>query len=172
LQNLKDNDLFKIYEQTCRTPIRKALSLGVSVVKEKSILKPFHDILCETLSKHQAKPTHSYEELCLLKKLFPDNVIVFSVYLKGEIIGGTLGFIANKSVIIFMCVCVKNEYSKSGINNLLYHNFFSWALENGFNFFDTGTSTSHGINEGLLSFKESFGITSIFRDTFTLELKR
>jgi len=170
LQNLSSNDLFKMYDYSCIKPIRKALRLGVIIVKEENILKPFHDILCEYLTKHNTKPTHSYKELCLLNKLLPDTTIVFSAYLKDEIIGGALGFVANKSVIIGFYACIKKKYSKSGIINLLYHNFFSLALEKGFQFFDIGTSTSHGINEGLLGFKESFGSTSIFRDTFTLEV--
>ena len=146
--------------------------MGVIVVKEENILQSFYEILCENLTKHHAKPTHSYEELCLLKKLFPNNVIVFSAYLNKKIIGSTLGFVVNNYVIISFYLCVREKYSKDGIVNLLKHKFISWALENGFQFFDTGTSTSHGINEGLLSFKESFGITSVFRDTFTLELNK
>ena len=171
LQNYQKKDLIKTYYSYCRRPIQKATRLGAIVVEEENIQKSFHDILCETLAKHHVKPTHTYEELSSLKKLFPDHIKVFNVYLNGELIGGEFGFVANKFTVMLFSICVKNEYSKSGINNLIYHNFISWALEKKFKFLDIGTSTLNMVpNEGLLFFKESFASTAIFRDTYILEL--
>lgn len=171
LQNFKPENIFKEYRSSCVSEVQKAVKSGINFVEEGNVIKPFHDILCETLNAHSARPTHDYEELCLLKNLFPEKIIQFSAYLKDEITGGALGIIANKSVLLYFYVCVKKEYLRFGINNLLYHNCISWAAKKGFKFFDTGTSSMNMVpKEGLLFFKENFGGTAIFRDTYTLGL--
>ena len=75
----------------------------------------------------------------------------------------------NKRVVLSFYICHKEKYDDYGVTALALHSSITWAAENNFDYFDLGrTTTNMIINEGGLQFKESFGSTPVFRDSFTL----
>lgn len=170
LKDIKPERLFDDYNYSFKSKIRKAVKAGF-IAKKVDDLDEFYKVLLTRYTKFDKIPTHSLEELHLLKKTFPESLHVFGTYKEDELVASVLCLSINKRVAMSFYICHKEEYIGFGITALALHNSMHWVAENNFDFFDLGISTANMIpNEGLLLFKESFGSSAIFRDTFTLEL--
>ena len=62
---------------------------------------------------------------------------------------------------------LKNDYQELRPLNLLFFNVFKWATRQKIKVYDFGTFTVNGVaNMGLGRFKENFGASGVFRDSF------
>ena len=73
-----------------------------------------------------------------------------------------------------VCTPMREELTSAGFQelrplNLLFFDIFKWSLKNNIKVYDFGTFTDKGIaNMGLGRFKESFGASGVFRDSFKI----
>lgn len=148
------------------------LSLPVEFVKEASFESFWNDILSPRLwLKHQVKPVHSLEEITKLATKFPENIIQYSVYLKGEILSGITIFKDKKSI--------KSQYGatsdlgeKYRALDFLYIKLME-LYKDEIDFFDLGTvNADHGqvYFKGLLKQKEELGATTFIHDYYEIKL--
>jgi len=170
LYNESSTKIFDSYKYSCRRKIRKAIKNNF-ITKNIENMHEFYDLLLQNHNKFKKTPTHSFDELRELKKLFPEDINIFGVYSGNELTAGVLCISMNNKVVLSFYICHQKQFDNYGVTALALNSAIIWASENGFKFFDLGTSSLNMVaNEGLLSFKESFGSTAIFRDTYTLEL--
>ena len=151
--------------------LRKAKDGGICV-KSDAPLAEFWEILEENLmNRFQAKPVHTLEEIALLKSRFPKNIIQYSAYKDGHIIGGILFYITPQ-VVHCQYISTNTEGKELGAmeaiyEQVMYHDYPQYP------YLDFGSSTEQNgafLNEGLISHKEGYGGRSVVYDTYEWSL--
>ena len=155
------------FRSSARRNYRKALKEGVQV-RQSSDYAAFYKILRKNLKiRHDVQPTHSLEELEALASLFPDKINLFGAYLDDQMIAGVVNFICNRDVVLAFYISHDEEYQEYRAVNLLFYEIIRWAIDQHFRYLDFGIFTvNEDPNFGLGRFKESFGASGVFRDTF------
>ncbi|NHQ73925.1 GNAT family N-acetyltransferase [Roseovarius gahaiensis] len=173
-------DLASVIAVQSRIPFNKLRKRSVNKAKKNGLITKetqdytsFWGILSESLGeRHNVRPTHSLEEILLLRELFPNQVRLFASFQEGRMLAGTL--------IFDMCDKAHLQYiatSETGrqvgaldiiIDQLLEKEFADY------NWLSFGISTTHRGNElntGLLRQKEMFGGRSIIFPHFRWEFE-
>jgi hypothetical protein len=74
--------------------------LTVELALDSKGYEEFYPILLENKARHNAKPTHTLEEILRLKTFFPNAIHLFLVRFKGKAIAGSLLFDSNEQVTL------------------------------------------------------------------------
>lgn len=158
------------FRSTHRTAVRKAIKQGVSIRVSEDWAK-FYDLLRENLKiRHNVQPTHTLEELLKLKDLYPEQIRLFGAYWQEELIAGVVNFSVNKDVVLAFYISHREAFQNLRAVNLLFYEIIKWCHENAFKYLDFGIFTvDMEPNFGLGRFKENFGASGVFRDTFELD---
>ncbi len=161
----------KNFRAEARTAFRRAQKLGVEI-RESEDFPTFYKLLESNLSiRHGVTPTHTIDELLKLKNLFPDRIELLAAFAEGEMIAGVILIECNPKAIIAFYICHDENYQQFRAVNLLFHDIIKRAIQKKFKYLDFGTFTvDMDPNWGLGRFKESFGASGLFRDTFKIEL--
>lgn len=161
----------KNFRAEARTAFRRAQKLGVEI-QESDDYATFYKLLESNLSmRHGVTPTHTIDELVKLKTLFPDKIELLSAFAEGKMIAGVILIECNPKAIIAFYICHDENYQKFRAVNLLFHDIIKRAIRKNFKYLDFGIFTVNmDPNWGLGRFKESFGASGLFRDTFKIEL--
>jgi lipid II:glycine glycyltransferase (peptidoglycan interpeptide bridge formation enzyme) len=159
------------FKPSHRQAVRKAQKTGI-IVDESDNYAEFYQILKNNLKiRHNVTPTHTLEELLKVKKLFPSNIKLFGAFLDGKMVAGVVNFICNKDVVLAFYISHNEQYQETRALNLLFYSIFEWAIKEGYKVFDFGIFTvNEDPNFGLARFKENFGASGMFRDTFEIIL--
>jgi hypothetical protein len=144
------------------------------VVTEVSNFKDFwNDILTPNLrATHHVNPVHSLKEITKLKTSFPNNIRQFNVYKEDEIVAGATVFETKHVAHVQYISANKNKQELGSLDmlfNVLINDIFKTKK-----YFDFGISNENQgqyINEGLLSWKESFGARTIVHKCYNVETK-
>lgn len=165
------DDIYTQFKPEARTAARRSRKLGVDIRITEDFDR-FYPILKKNLAmRHNVNPTHTLQELLLLKKLFPDRVLQFGAYLDNTMIAGVTMFLCNSRVALAFYISHDESYQKYRPVNLLFYEIIKWSIENGYRFLDYGIFTvNEDPNWGLGKFKESFGARGILRETFQIDL--
>ncbi|MFH1943094.1 MAG: GNAT family N-acetyltransferase [bacterium] len=169
-------EIIKRFQTTVRYNVRKTLRDDSLRVEVNDAYDAFHLIILKNLSKHQARPTHSYEDLLRLKSLLPDRLKLFVVYHKDKAIGGSLLFLCNKQVALCFYNMMLYEYAAYKPIHRVMYEVVRWAEENGYRYVDIGVSQDTAAanpmtpNMNLIAFKETFDAKAVMRNTLIIEL--
>ena len=149
--------------------VRKAKETGIDI-KVSQDVKSFYAILKENLKiRHGVNPTHTIQELYNLISLFPNSINIFGAFYKGEMIAGVLNFIIRDDVVLAFYISHKEKFQELRPLNLLFYSILKWCIKEKIKVYDFGIFTVDGEpNMGLGRFKENFGASGIFRDTFQI----
>ena len=149
--------------------VRKAKETGVDI-KISQDVESFYAILKENLKiRHGVNPTHTIQELYDIINLFPNSINIFGAFYRGEMIAGVLNFIIKPDVVLAFYISHKEKFQKLRPLNLLFYSIFEWCIKGKIKVYDFGIFTMDGEpNMGLGRFKENFGASGIFRDTFQI----
>ena len=130
----------------------------------------FYNILQNNLKiRHNVTPTHTLNELLKLKGLFPDKIKLFGAFLNNKMVAGVVNFMCTEDVVLAFYISHDEKYQETRALNLLFYSIFDWAIKNEFKVFDFGIFTvDEEPNFGLARFKENFGASGMFRDTFEI----
>ena len=152
--------------------VRKALEKGYKT--EDGNLQEFWPIMVNNLqTRYHALPTHSLEEMQYLQNQFP-NQIVCTIARDGN-------GIAQAGAVAFLTACVAHiqyghatpQGKKDGALDLLYTRLIDRYRQQGFRYFDFGTSNEQGgriLNESLIAQKEGFGGRGVICPTYKIVL--
>ncbi len=152
-----------------RTAVRKAIKGGVSI-RESQDWSEFYVLLQENLKiRHNVQPTHTLDELLQLKELYPDRIRLFGAYWEGKLIAGVVNFSVNHDVVLAFYISHIEAYQHLRAVNLLFYEIITWCHKHTYKYLDFGIFTVNmEPNFGLGRFKENFGASGVFRDTFEL----
>ncbi len=144
------------------------------VIQETNDLAPFwNEILIPVLHEsHGVSPVHSLEEISLLKDRFPQNIRQFDIYHENRIVAGMTLFVTSNAVKSQYGAAYKEGKSLRALD-YLYLKLFEKFIEEGYPYFDMGTSTvakGTSYNVGLSKYKEEFGAKPVNLDHYKLSV--
>lgn len=149
-----------------RWKIKSALNKGIVINDNPELEKVYKVLEEEQKSKFNKSPTHSYDEFCLLHKLFPKKIRSFSVEYEGITIAGMTCFAINKYVNSSFYLCIDEKYSYLNALRPLVMRGLEYTQTIGYKYFDFGTSSLNmRAHENVFDFKEDFTKVGMFRET-------
>ncbi|RJP68771.1 MAG: GNAT family N-acetyltransferase [Ignavibacteriales bacterium] len=165
------DELLSTYRAEARTALSKAQKMGVEIA-ECERFEEYYEILKRNLRmRHNVNPTHTLEELLLIKDLFPTRVRLWGAFLESKLIAGVCNFSANPKVVLAFYISHNDDYQEYRPVNLLFYEIMKRYQDEGFKYLDFGIFTVNmDPNWGLGRFKENFGSRGIFRDYFFKDL--
>ncbi|MDR3626374.1 MAG: GNAT family N-acetyltransferase [Ignavibacteriaceae bacterium] len=172
----KDREITGRFSPNSRRNIHKSLLNPDIRVEINERYDEFYPILLENKARHDAKPTHSYEDLMKLKKILPDNLKLFMIYLGEKPIGGSLMFFTNKRVALCFYNMMLYEYAEYMPMHRIMYDIVKYCTENGYSYVDIGVSQDTKAENpmtpsmSLIEFKEQFDAKTIMRNTFQIKL--
>lgn len=154
------------YSKGRKWSINKADKAGMKL-QESQDFSAFHALLTLILIKFDTRPTHTLEELTLLKKHFPDKIKLYEVLLHEQLLAGAVVYDFGDTVHT-QYLAVSEEGREIGaldwlIANLIEHNYAKRC------YFSFGISTENNgknLNAGLIAQKEGFGARAIAHDFY------
>lgn len=143
------------------------------VVKEEVGFESFwNDILIKNLqNKHKASPVHTFQEITLLKKYFPNNIRQFNVYNQDEIVAGTTIF-ESRFVAHSQYISGNTDKNILGSLDFLHYHLITEVFKDK-KYFDFGTSNENNglhINKGLQFWKEGFGARTLTQNFYRVPI--
>jgi hypothetical protein len=171
--NLRFNgDFLSSFDKTARKTIRKILREGKIKIEPSDDYQTFNEILLKNKAKHNARPTHSMEDMIRLSKLLPDKVRLNMVYYENKAIAGSWLFLCNSKVVLCFYNMLLYEYEHLKPVYLIMYETVRWAIENGYEWVDIGVSQDTKAADpmtpaiSLINFKERFNSHGILRSTY------
>ena len=150
--------------------IRRGKKNGLVVREDKNFDLFWHSVLIPNLiSKHQAKPVHSLEEIKALHARFPENIRHFNVYLDNDIVAGTTVFVSQHVAHPQYVSGLPNK-NETGALDFLYDHLITEVSADK-RYFDFGISNEDNgmkLNKGLVFWKESFGARTLTQDFYSI----
>lgn len=132
----------------------------------------FWGILGNVLEKHNAKPTHTVDEISMLASRFPKNIKLYLAKKKDEILAGVVVFI-NKNVVNTQYMASTEKGREVGALDFLVHQLMIDEFKDK-SYFNFGISTEDSgkiLNEGLLLQKNGFGARSTVHEFYEIDIK-
>jgi hypothetical protein len=155
-----------------RRGVRKAQKVGAKVV-EMDDFAPFWKVLeTNLLTRYQAIPVHSLQEIELLRSRFPEQIRLFVTCCGTEILGGTVLYI-DRGVVKTQYISASEQGRKLGALDFLFDTLLDKFAQEGMRYFDFGTSNmkaSDDLHESLIFQKEGFGGRAVCYDTYEWKL--
>lgn len=153
------------------TALNRSRRHGVTV-RLAGDFSAFWQILADNLMRrHQVRPVHTLEEINLLKRRFPEEIILYeAVDERGATLGGILAFRMGR-VLHSQYLAASPEGKKAGAIEAIMD---AVLQEQGFDYFDFGISTEDDgrvLNEGLIYQKEGFGGRGVCYDRYEYAIK-
>lgn len=157
------------FTESRRSGIRKAARNGI-LVSESQDLAVFWNILNNNLTaKYDARPTHSLDELQLLKGRFPKEIKLYmATTTDGEPLGGTLIY-ETPNVVHTQYISASPDGKAMGALDLLLDYIIKKVYKGRNGYFDFGKSTEASgtvLNQQLIHQKEGFGGRGVCYDTY------
>ncbi len=169
---LDHRDFVTGFQSTARRYIHKYLREHPLRVEISDDYESFYPILVNNKARHGVIPTHTLEELLRLKKLLPENLVLFLVYKANKPIAGSLMFVCNGQVALCFYNMLLYEYEQYNPIHVVMYEVMKWATEKGFGWVDIGVSQDTNAENHmtpaltLIRFKEKFDAHGILRSTF------
>lgn len=139
--------------------VKKAKKQGLRIEETHDFKEFWNDILLPNLNKrHNAKPTHSLEEIELLKTKFPKNIRQFNVYKENQIVAGATIF-QTKNTAHVQYISANEQKQELGALDFLFSALITKTFSDSW-YFDFGISNEQQgtkLNKGLSYWKECFG---------------
>lgn len=158
------------FSETKRQMVRKCADAGM-IVKENTDFTAYWDLLTEVVSKHDAKPVHTLDEISLLHNRFPEHIKLFEAVNENKLLAGIVIFDFG-NVVHTQYMANSDEGRKTGaldfINHYLIHEAYTSRQ-----YLNFGISTENNgfiLNEGLIHQKETMGARGITYDFYELNL--
>lgn len=170
-----DLDLEEWKSSVLRSDTRRSMKKqkGVTIAWSDDYYS-FWKILSDNLeTRYDVQPTHTINEILMIKDLYPYNVWLISCYYNTKMIAGVVLIVAGSTCFEVFYIAQDYEYQKYRPVNLLFEEVYRWAYMNDFKYINLGISTENqgrDVNWGLFRFKEGFGSNSVLRKSYSLFL--
>ena len=152
--------------------IKKLEAAKTFIIKESNAFDAFYPILLESKKNYNIKPTHSLDELLLIKRLFKKDIILLLSFDNDVVVGGSLIFIANNNVGLVFYNVVLNKYKNSQLASFQFYKSMLLCKKMGLKYVDFGVSHIPQDKNpltpklSLISFKEQFGAFGVMRHVY------
>ena len=156
-------DLPSRYQGRCRTAIKKAERLGVTV-QSRAPAADFWRVMDLTFDRHGTRPTHDRAQWAWLCEHLPGEVYHDVAYLDGRPVAAIGHVRINARVGSSFYLASDPEARDSQALTLLIHRHLQGLQQEGLQWFEFGTSSVEmAPRPNLFRFKESFGAVGSLR---------
>ena len=139
--------------------VKKAKKQGLRIEETQDFTSFWNEILLPNLTKrHNAKPTHTLDEIIQLTTKFPKNIRQFNVYKDDQIVAGATIF-ETKTTAHVQYISANEQKQELGALDFLFSALITDTFS-GKGYFDFGISNEQQgqkLNKGLSYWKECFG---------------
>lgn len=162
------------FERRRRRGVVRAENSGYHVV-EDAPLELFWPIMVNNLQeRYDAKPVHSLYEMQLLQSRFPESIRCFlCLDAEDQVQAGAVVFLTCPLTVHVQYAHATHQGKADGAIDLLYVHLMDLFRQQGFRYYDIGTSNEQGghiLNTQLIAQKEGFGGRGISYKTYLLNL--
>ncbi len=172
--NLDDFESGKISETKKRSIKKSSKDISVKIIESvlsKDNFSVYYNILLENRELKNVSPTHSFEELLYLINNLKNEVVLFAAYIDETIVAVCVLFCINKEMILNFYLAGDDKFKQEGVSEFILFKSIEWAKENGYKYYDIGTSDTDGkLIEGLFAFKKKFLAHGFLRKTYELNI--
>jgi hypothetical protein len=166
--SLRASDESQLHPVLARN-LRRSRRDGVDV-RITDRLDGFYGVLSRNLALKGTEPTHSLDELVVLKKLFPDRLVLLEAVLNGDVVGGCLLVLCNDRAGLAFYICDDPDRRQSRIAESVLFGSMQWLKKAGYIHFDLGTISRGGRPDwGLVRFKSKFSPRTYLREAYSLD---
>lgn len=141
-----------------RRRIRHAHDENYQLVQEELTeenLRRYHDVYANVMDRVNGT-TFPLSFLTELRRM-ESNVLFLTLHIDGEFVGGAIQLLdKEKGYIHGLLMAVPEEYFDNHATELLYDGVIQWGIDNGYDTYDLGSTSSEATN-GLFKYKQSFG---------------
>ena len=179
--SLVESNISTVIDLTCALPYDRgnkrnlnfAVKNNVSLGESTSWDAYWHmldNLLVEKYDKH---PVHSLEEIKMLSSRFQDNIKLYTATVEDELLAGVVMYYCGSSVAHCQYIASTARGRELKALTALFHYLIKQAAEQGFRYFDFGTSNENGgryLNMGLVRQKCRMGGRGIVYNTYQIDL--
>ena len=164
----------KSWEAFCRkrnlSYIRKLEREGVTVEETEDLNIVYPVIESNLGARYGKKPTHTKEELSLLKSLYPDRIHYWIAKKGTDILGTIVLFDVNNHCVHDFYIAKNEELGDTKVMPLLFHKVMEHYHGRGFTWFNFGISSrGQQIKWGILEAKETIGGRATARQVWGMD---
>ena len=144
---------------------------GNIIFSENTNFREYWRLLIEVVSKFDAKPVHSLEEISNLRNHFPEQIRLFEARLDNVLLAGVVIYDYGH-VVHTQYMANSQEGRKLGALDFINHKLINEVFSHK-KYFSFGISTENQgmkLNEGLINQKEMMGSRGIAIDLYTIVL--
>ena len=169
IKNIKD--IYRLKNRS-RAYYEKIIQQNSITFKWENDFDTFYPILMENKKRHNAKPTHSLNELKKIDKILPGRLELLLMYTNNQAIGGSLIINANNETGIIFYNMVDYDYLKLQPAVLQTMEAIRHAAKNNLHYLDFGVSQDPLAenpltpSRSLIKFKEETGAFTIIRKAY------
>lgn len=172
LRDWQESMILDCFTGKCRNMVRQAGRSGLTV-RVSDDFKGFWPILEATLtSRHGTHPTHTLEEIERLKALLGDELRLFGAYDGSRLVGGIVVVTLHDTALYTLYIAQDYDHQKKHPAHCILTEIIRAAIAEGRSVLHLGVSTEDGgktVNDGLMFFKESFGMRPVVRQSWVLQ---
>ena len=164
----------RMWEKLCRkrnlSYIKQQEKDGVKVLETDDVDMVYPVIETNLKERYNRIPTHSREELMLLKKIYPDRIHYWIAKNEDKVLGALVLFDVNKTGVHSFYIAKNEQYQNVKAMPLLFHKAFEHYYKQGYDWFNFGISSrGKQIKWGILEFKENVGGRATARQIWYLD---
>jgi len=164
----------KIDSSNRKRGIKKGIKNNLTIKQETDLSAFWNEILIPNLNEsHNVLPVHTVSEISKLRNKFPNHIKQYSVFHEKKIVAGATIFETATVAHVQYISANKDDRQQFGSLDFLFNYLINEKYSHK-KYFDFGISTENQgqqINEGLLSWKESFGARSIVHEFYEISTK-
>lgn len=151
-----------VFNKSRKSCISKSKRFGLEINEDK-YYEEFWEILKENLMEnHKASPVHSLIEIKYLKKLFPNNIKLYTASLEKKVLAGVVVY-EEKEMVHIQYISASDEGKNKSALDFIF-NVLLKEIYNNKKYFDFGTSVEDNgkyLNKSLIFQKEGFGARGV-----------
>ena len=165
---------------TCPLPLDRGNKSGANAARKAGITvgpsddwQGYWQLLSSLLNeRYGTRPVHTLDEMLLLRERFPENIVLHTATLDGELLAGVVMYLS-QPVAHSQYIGASPQGKDSKALTLLFSHLIDEYRQQGYRYFDFGISNEdHGryLNEGLVRQKSRLGGRGIAYNTYQLDL--
>lgn len=158
------------FSETKRQMVSKCQKAGVLVSESKNFAE-YWQLLESVLTRFNAKPVHTIDEISLLHERFPKEIRLFEARLEGRLLAGLVIYDYNR-VVHTQYMANSDEGRKLGALDFINHELINgeYASRDYYSFGTSNEEAGRVLNTGLILQKEMMGGRGIVYDVYKMNL--
>ncbi|MEN9447689.1 MAG: hypothetical protein RJA25_979 [Bacteroidota bacterium] len=158
------------YQSRRERSVKKGIKIGVTIDELEDFTTFWNSILTPNLNERfGVNPVHSLEEILLLKNFFPEEIKLYTSFINGKMMAGTVLFITPDVVHAQYISGIEEGRNNGALDFLFDFVIKKYATVKYFDFGICNENAGRDLNFGLLDWKEGFGGRTFCHNFYEIE---